>query len=395
MSLPRVILHKGKEKKARNTYPFVFKDEIGGWEPRPQPGDWVEVLDFEGKLIGVGYANPKCSLAIRMMELNVSEPSPDLWERRIRQAIAKRKHLFSTTNACRLIHAEGDFLPGLIVDQIGDYAVLQSRSAGVEKVKKELACYLMDMLPLKGVYERSDMPSREDEGLKPWKGLLAGELPPARIEVHENGVKFWADLIGGHKTGYYADQRDNRKKLRDWMPEGAKVLDLFCYNGGFSMFAAQKASSVLGLDLDPEAIKFADENAKLNGYTNTTFLAADVFAWLEDAVTKPEKYDMIIIDPPAMAKKKEKADNEKWMFWRLIKGALQIASPGAKIVVSSCAYHLSQVQLFEAARFAAGDVIQTLSIHDITFQPEDHPWILQIPESLYLKTFFFQLESAQ
>ncbi len=392
-TLPRVVLHKGKEKKARNAYPFIFRDEIGGWEPRPMPGDWVEVSDYEGNLIGVGYANPKCSLAVRLMELGVREPSPDLWFRRLEQAVSRRMNLMKTTGACRLVHAEADFLPGLIVDRIGDYAVLQSRTAGTDRVKTEIARHLMTLLPLKGVYERSDMPSREEEGLKPVKGLLAGSEPEGKIEISENGVRFWADPVSGHKTGYYADQRENRQKLVSLLPAGARVLDLFCYNGGFSLFASEKAGSVLGLDLDPAAIKLAEENAVLNGFTNLRFETADVFAWLEEAVKKQEKYDVIIIDPPAMAKKKEKADNEKWMFWRLIKGALEIASPGALLVVSSCAYHLSQQQLFEAARFAAGDVLKTLRILDVTFQPEDHPWVLQIPESLYLKTFFFRLES--
>lgn len=390
--LGTVILHKGKEKKVRNYYPFIFKDEIGGWDPRPYPGQEVIIRDYTGALIGVGYANPKSNIAVRVLELGVEKLSNNFWQEKIRQAMAKRNHLQKTTNAYRLIHAEADGCPGLIIDKIGDFAVLQARTAGIDKVKKVIAQIIAEELHLKGVFERSDMPSREDEGLALVKGVLVGETPPSDLIVEENGVKFFADITGGHKTGYYADQRENRQLVKNWLKPTDHVLDLFCYNGGFSIFAAQNAASVLGLDLDPSAIQLANNNAKLNGYSNTQFLAEDVFAWLELAKDQPMRYDMIIIDPPAMAKKKEKADNEKWMFWRLVKGALLIIKPGGKIVVSSCAYHLSQNMLFEAIRFASGDVVKRIQIKTITFQPEDHPWMLQIPETLYLKTFFLEVE---
>lgn len=389
--MKKVILLKGKEKKTKNAYPFIFKDEIGGWDPRPNSGEIVQILDYTGQLIGVGYANPKSNLVVRVLELGVEELSENFWEKRIEACISRRKDIISKNDAYRLVHAEADSLPGLIVDVIGEYAVLQSRSYGIEKVKNELAEFIFQKLHLKGVYERSDMPSRADEDLEPYVGLMKGTIPKEKITIIENGVKFLADIVSGHKTGYYADQRDNRLKVKNWVSKDDRVLDLFCYNGGFSMFAAVNAKSVLGIDFDPEAIVLANENAKLNGYTNTEFLAADAFAWLETAVEEKKQFDFIIIDPPAVAKKKEKADNEKWMFWRLVKGSLEILKPGGKLVVSSCAYHLNQQNLAEACRIAASDVGKVLTVKNITFQPDDHPWILQIPESMYLKTFFFEV----
>ena len=387
----KVVLQKGKEKKTKNAYPFIFKDEIGGWDPRPSPGEIVEILDYTGSLLGVGYANPKSNHAVRVLQLGVSELAPDFWEKRIESCINRRKRIISTTEAYRLVHAEADFIPGLIIDVIGDYAVLQSRAYGIELVKKQIAEIVFRKLHLKGVIERSDMPSREDEGLEPYRGLMVGHMPEGKITITENGVRFYADIIEGHKTGYYADQRDNRLIVKNLVTEKDRVLDLFCYNGGFSMFAAKRAKSVLGIDFDPEAIVLANNNAELNGYTNTSFLAADAFEWLENSKSGGEQFDFIIIDPPAVAKRKEKADNEKWMFWRLVKGALEILSPGGKLVVSSCAYHLSQQSLAEACRIAASDVGKVLTVKNITFQPEDHPWVLQIPESMYLKTFFFEV----
>lgn len=387
----KVVLYKGKEKKTKNAYPFIFKDEIGGWDPRPNPGEIVEILDYTGALLGIGYANPKSNHAVRVLQLGVSEITPDFWEKRIESCINRRKRIISTTEAYRLVHAEADFLPGLIIDVIGDYAVLQSRAYGIELVKKKIAEIVFRKLHLKGVIERSDMPSREDEGLEPYRGLMVGQMPEEKIIITENGVRFYADIIEGHKTGYYADQRDNRLIVKNMVTEKDRVLDLFCYNGGFSMFAAKHAKSVLGIDFDPEAIVLANNNAELNGYTNTEFLAADAFEWLENAKPAGEQFDFIIIDPPAVAKRKEKADNEKWMFWRLVKGALEILYPGGKLVVSSCAYHLNQQSLAEACRIAASDVGKVLTVKNITFQPEDHPWVLQIPESMYLKTFFFEV----
>lgn len=387
----KVVLLKGKEKKIKNAYPFIYKDEIGGWDPRPNPGDIVQILDYTGSLIGIGYANPKSNHAVRVLQLGVSELPNHFWQKKIEHCINRRKRIITKTEAYRLVHAEADFLPGLIIDVIGDYAVLQSRTYGIELVKRQIAEIVFEKLHLKGVVERSDMPSRADEGLLPYKGVMIGEQPNEKIVVTENQVKFYADLLDGHKTGYYADQRDNRLLVKNMVSEKDRVLDLFCYNGGFSMFAASRAQSVLGIDFDPDAIVLAKENAVLNGYSNTQFLAADAFDWLEKAKPNQEQFDFIIIDPPAIAKRKEKADNEKWMFWRLVKGALEIISSGGTLVVSSCAYHLNQQNLGEACRIAASDVGKVLTVKNMTFQPEDHPWILQIPETMYLKTYFFEV----
>lgn len=388
--LSQVVLLKGKEKKIRNGYPFIFRDETGGWEGRPRPGDTVRVVDFAGGFVGYGYANPKASLCVRMLSLADSVPTIDFWIERIRSAIQRRSGLQNNTTAIRWVHAEADGCPGLIIDRIGNYAVLQSRTAGTDRIKAAIARFLLSDYSLSGVIERSDMPSRADEDLEQVKGVLAGSAPDSLVIVEEHGLKFYADLLGGHKTGFYADQRDNRAIVGRMVSPEDRVLDLFCYNGGFSMAAARTGASVLGLDLDPAAIELAVKNADLNGFTSCRFEAADVFAWLETAASLPERYSLIIIDPPAMAKKKAKADNEKWMFWRLVNGALKILSPGGRLVVSSCAYHLSQPMLAEAIRIASNDVDRMLRVQSVTYQPDDHPWVLQIPESLYLKTFFLE-----
>ncbi|NUQ81512.1 MAG: class I SAM-dependent rRNA methyltransferase [Bacteroidetes bacterium] len=388
--LSQVVLLKGKEKKIRNGYPFIFRDETGGWEGRPRPGDLVRVVDYSGGFVGYGYANPKASLCVRVLTLNDSIPTIDFWINRIRSAVQRRQELVSHTSALRWVHAEADGCPGLIIDRIGDYAVLQSRTAGTDRIKAAVARFLLSDYGLKGVIERSDMPSRADEDLEQVKGVLAGSAPEDPVIVDEQGLKFYADLLGGHKTGFYADQRDNRATLGKMVTSEDRVLDLFCYNGGFSMAAARTGARVLGVDLDPAAIGLAIKNAELNGFHTCRFEANDVFSWLETAATLSERYTVIIIDPPAMAKKKAKADNEKWMFWRLVNGALKILTPGGRLVVSSCAYHLSQPMLAEAIRIASNDVNRLLRVQSITFQPDDHPWVLQIPESMYLKTFFLE-----
>jgi 23S rRNA (cytosine1962-C5)-methyltransferase len=387
-----ILLKKGKEKKVKNFYLWVFKDEIENIEQlKDKPAQIVDVKSSSGEFLGRAFLNPKSHIVARMLTLEDEKINSDFFKRRIKDAIERRKKLKIKSNAVRLIHAEADFLPGLIVDKFGNYLVLQTRIAGIENFKHEIVSILTDVVKTSGIYERSDMESRKEEGLEITSGELYGYVP-RYVEIEENGLKFLVDLHYGQKTGFYLDQRDNRKKVQGLINKGDKVLDLFCYSGAFSIYCASAGATVIGVDSDRSATDLARENAKLNNVSDKVkFLTADAFETIEEMANSGEKFDLVIIDPPAMTKTKKGAESVKWAFYKLALNALKMLDPGAKLVISSCAYHISLELLQEAIRFSANDLGKRLRVIDITFQPEDHPWVLQMPETLYLKTIYLEV----
>ncbi len=385
-------LKKGKEKKIKNFYLWVFKDEVENFEKiKNEPAQIVNLKSSTGEFLGKAFFNPKSHIVARVLTRNDEKIDTKFFRKKIADAINRRKKLKIKSNAIRLIHAEADEIPGLIVDKFNNYLVLQSRIAGIENFKHEITSILSELVKVAGIYERSDMESRREEGLEINSGELYGHVP-RYVEIEENGLKFLVDLHYGQKTGFYLDQRDNRKKVKDLVQKGNRVLDLFCYSGAFSIYCASAGASVIGVDSDRSATDLARENAKINNLKDkTTFLTADAFETVESMANSGEKFDIIIIDPPAMTKTKKGAEGVKWAFHKLILNSLKMLQPGGKLVVSSCAYHISLDILQEAIRFASSDTGRKLRVIDVTFQPDDHPWILQIPETLYLKTIYLEV----
>jgi len=387
-----ITLKKGKEKKIKNFYLWIFRDEIENFEKlKKEPVQIVNVKSSDNEFLGKAFFNPKSHIAARILTRDNEKIDTNFFKRRIKEAIEKRKKLKIKSKALRLIHAEADEIPGLIVDKFDNYLVLQIRTAGIESFKHEITTVLTDLLKISGIYERSDMESRKEEGLETLSGELYGHVP-RYVEIEENGLKFLVDLHYGQKTGFYLDQRDNRKKIKEMLNKGDKVLDLFCYSGAFSIYCASAGASVIGVDSDRSATDLARENAKINKLSDRiTFLTGDAFETVESLANSGEKFDLIIIDPPAMTKTKRGAEGVKWAFHKLILNSLKMLEPGGKLMVSSCAYHVSLNMLKEAIRFASNDIGKKLRVIDVTFQPEDHPWILQMPETLYLKTIYLEV----
>ncbi len=387
-----ITLKKGKEKKIKNFYLWIFRDEIENFEKlKKEPVQIVDVKSSDDEFLGKAFFNPKSHIVARILTRDNEKIDTNFFRKRIKEAIEKRKKLKIKSNAFRLIHAEADEIPGLIVDKFDNYLVLQIRIAGIESFKHEITTILTDLLKISGIYERSDMESRKEEGLETSSGELYGHVP-RYVEIEENGLKFLVDLHYGQKTGFYLDQRDNRKKIKEMINKGDKVLDLFCYSGAFSIYCASAGASVIGVDSDRSATDLARENAKINKLSDRiTFLTGDAFETVESLANSGEKFDLIIIDPPAMTKTKRGAESVKWAFHKLILNSLKMLEPGGKLMVSSCAYHVSLNMLKEAIRFASNDIGKKLRVIDVTFQPEDHPWILQMPETLYLKTIYLEV----
>ncbi|MBX7153208.1 class I SAM-dependent rRNA methyltransferase [bacterium] len=397
----RIKLKEGKDKKIRNNYLWIFRDDIATlFRDREaiDDGSVVEIYDSENKFLAVGSYNSKSHIVTRVWSKQNVTIDRGFFYHRIKKALEFRQSLKIDSNAQRLIHSEADYLPGLMVDQFGEYLVLQIRSLGMEKFKSDIIDILRELLHPKGIYERSDMESRQEEGLEPVSGVLHGEVPEF-IDIRENDLQFRVDMAKGHKTGFYLDQRDNRAYVQQLIKPNQRTLDLFSYSGGFAIALAHAGASVTAIDSDPDAVAMAIENAKLNNVEKKCeFIAQDVFQFLDQqgdlqkaSPDKVRKFDLIVIDPPAIAKRKEGMDKLKWAYWKLLLGTIKLLNPGGHIVLSSCAYHMDVDRMLEAARFATADLGVRFRVHSVTYQPPDHPWVLQIPETLYLKTVYFQL----
>ncbi len=397
----KIRLKPGKDKKIRNHYPWIFRDDIATYFKERQDivdGSVVPVHDNEDHFLGLAFYNARSHIVSRMLTRQNVPIDDAFWKRRLQQAISFRHRLSPNTNGVRLLHSEADGCPGLIVDQFDNTMVVQFRTLGMDRIKESIVRLLTEMSSPVAIYERSDMESRVEEGLEPAKGLLTGKLP-ADLAIREGECVFHVDVENGHKTGFYLDQRDNRCLVASLLHKGQRCLDLFAYVGTFAISAARAGAEIVAVESDPWAVEESRCHAEKNGVAGAcTFLNADVFEFLESegkaVASDPgryRKFDLIVIDPPAFAKRKEGMDKLKWAYWKLMKESLPLLNHGGHLVLSSCAYHMNLDLMHEAARFASADLGLRLRVTRITFQPPDHPWVLQIPESLYLKTVFYQL----
>ena len=392
--LPEVILKQGKERKVRNFHPWVYKDEIASLgratERMPPPGGLVALRDAGGAFVAKAWYSPGARLAIRVLTRDEREDvDKGFFLRRFTNAKALRDRTLPGAEGFRAIHGEADDLPGILVDSYAGHLVMQLRYAGADTLRSTIVDALQEVWKPVGIYERSDMEGRKEEGLPPVSGLVRGTVPP-EVSFTEGGARFRALVHTGHKTGFYLDQRENRDLVSRFVKPGWKVLDAFASTGAFSVRAAMAGAEVTSVEKDPAAAKAIEAHAKDNGVgEKITVRCADAF---EDLAKLPEaSFDLAIIDPPAIAKKKEEQGTARWGFVTLSKLALRALKPGGLLFVSSCAYHLSPTLLEETVRIAGGETGKRLRVVTETFQPPDHPWILQIPETLYLKSLLVEV----
>jgi 23S rRNA (cytosine1962-C5)-methyltransferase len=396
--LVKVPVKPGLGRHIRAGHPWVFKKAIE-FAPRVPVGSVVDLVD-EGKFCGRGFWDPFSAIAVRVLTTDPRETIDGaFWERRVAEALASRHALidFTGTNAYRLIHGEGDGLPGVIVDLYDGYAVLKLYSAALTPHRPLLVEALEKVVPgLKGVIGRDEV-GRDDADVDDEKGngrVLAGEAAPQPLTILEHGAKFLVDVYAGQKTGFFLDQRENRHLLRR-ISKDLDVLNCFCFSGGFSVNAALGgAKSVFSVDQDEEAIALARENFTLNGLpaAQHDFLAADVFDLLDSFKKEGRKFDLIVLDPPAFAKSQKAVEGALAGYASLNRQALAILKPGGLLATASCSARVSSEAFFEAVKEGAHNAGTDLKLVEERYQPPDHPVRLQFREGKYLK--FFVLRAA-
>jgi 23S rRNA (cytosine1962-C5)-methyltransferase len=343
----------------------------------------VRIVTFRNETLGIGTYNPQSRFPVRVLTTADEPIDRAFFEQRLERALRYRQRVVQDTNAMRLVFSESDGLPGLIVDQYADYLVVQVRTLGMERLRELWLPTLIEQLEPKGVIERSEMASRAEEGLEPFAGVLHGDAPEL-IEIEESGLTFLVPTDAGRKTGFYLDQRENRRRLAAQVRPGERVLDLFCYTGAFALYAARAGAHAVGVDILPDAIDLAEVHARRNRL-EAHWIVENAFDWLPQAAEQGAQFDWIVLDPPAIAKRQDQKDSLRWAIWKLVYNALPLLTEGGRLVVCSCAYQLSLAEMLDTVRLAATDRTIPLFLEEITFQAPDHPYLLQFPESLYLK----------
>lgn len=390
--MPVARLAPGRQRRVAAGHPWIYETDIARLEGRPEPGDTVEVVDSRGHFLGRGFINPRSVIRIRMMTRHPEEQVDEgLIRRRLERAWNYRRRLLPDLACCRVVFAEADFLPGLIVDKFGDVLVIQTLALGIERWKETVVSELDRLLTPRGIYERNDVPVRELEGLPQQKGYLSGTFDP-RLVVEENGLKLLVDVAGGQKTGHFLDQRENRAAIRRFA-QGARVLDAFCHTGGFALNAAVAgAREVVAVDASADALATAAENARLNGLgERIRFENANAFDWLRAQERQDGHFDLIVLDPPAFAKNKTALEGAYRGYKEINLRALKMLPPGGILVTCSCSYHMTPDLFRQVVADAALDARRRLRLIEERAQAADHPILIGYDESHYLKCLVFEV----
>jgi len=391
-----VKLKKGEGRALKNGGLWIYDNEIDKITGNYENGDLVYVHDFDDFYLGCGFINTNSKITVRVMSrIKGQEINQDFLTMRVRDAWEYRKTTVDTSS-CRIIFGEADFLPGLVVDKFADVLVVQSLALGIDKMKADILAILIELLEkdqvkIRGVYERSDAKVRNNEGMERIKGFI-GEPFDTNVEIIENGVKYIVDVAEGQKTGFFLDQKYNRAAIAK-LCKGARVLDCFTHTGSFALNAGIcGAKEVIGVDASELGIDRAVENAKLNGLSDTVkFLCADVFDLLPEYENKNEKFDVVILDPPAFAKSKNSIKNAIKGYREINLRAMKLIKDGGYLATCSCSHFMTPDLFAETIGQAAKNVKKRIRQVEYRTQSPDHPILWAADESYYLKFFIFQV----
>lgn len=389
--MAKFFLRKKIGDRVANGHPWIFANELGDSDGDYQPGDIVDVFSYNGSFVGKGYVNPASQIRIRLLTRERNEEiNNDFFHKRLLQAWEYRKQIGYVEN-CRLIFGEADEMPALIIDKFNDYFVLQTLSLGMDKWKPAIVDAIQKIFSPKGIYERNDVPVRELEGLTQQKGFLS-EPFDTNIIINENGLKFHVDILNGQKTGYFLDQQDNRRYIKDIVKD-ANVLEAFCYTGTFSLHAAHYgAKSVLGLDISETAVNTARRNASLNGYENICrFEAVNAFDVLKQWVKEGKRYDVVMLDPPAFTKSRENIQKAITGYKEINLRGMKLTKPGGFMVTASCTNLVDPELFLKTIDMAAKDAKRKLRQVTWQTQASDHPILWHVPNTQYLKFLIVQV----
>lgn len=384
------VIHLKTER--RSTHPWIFQKMVEKPDVRPKPGSVVEIIDREGNFAGRGFYNGHSRIALRVLTADPGEPIDEaFFARRIGEAVSLRRDVLKldrATDAYRLVHSEGDGLSGLVVDRFAQTLVIEYFSAGMFRQRELIRRCLLEQFPGADVYSFAEEHVQKQESFD-----FNAPPAPAPTVITEHGVRFHAAPGTKHKTGFFADQRDNRKTLSEFC-DGARVLDLCCNSGGFAIYAKAigGAGDVVGVDLDEEILGVAERNAKLNK-ARVRFVQADIFAWLRDvAVNNRDQYDVVVLDPAKMTRDREQVIPALKKYLDMNKLALAAVKPGGIFLTCSCTGLVSEEQFLDMLRRAAFYANRTVQVLKVSGAGPDHPFLANVPESRYLKAVFCRVE---
>lgn len=396
MSEAIVTLKKGEGRMLKSGGLWIFDNEIASILGSFEDGDIVAVHDFDGYGLGKGFINRNSKIRVRMMTRNRHQEIDEAFlKMRVQEAWDYRKKV-SDTGSCRVIFGEADFLPGLVVDKFSDVLVVQSLALGIDRLKDQIVGLLKEVLAadgikIRGVYERSDAKVRRQEGMELYKGFI-GEPFDTNVEIEENGVRYMVDVKDGQKTGFFLDQKYNRKAIQR-LCKDAKVLDCFTHTGSFALNAGYGgAKEVTGVDASELAVEQATLNSKLNGMEDRVkFICRDVFELLPELEEKGEKFDVVILDPPAFTKSRNSVKNAVKGYREINLRAMKLVRDGGFLATCSCSHFMTYELFTQTIHQAARNVHKRLRQVEYRTQAPDHPILWAAEESYYLKFYVFQV----
>lgn len=387
MNPPTVTIGQRGIERILSGHPWIFRTDLAS-APTAEPGAVVGVVDRKNRFWGQALYSSKSQISLRMLTRESRPFDRAFLAGRIAAAEAYRKQVAAGAAAYRVVCGEGDQLPSLIIDRYGDTFVIQTLSQGMENLKPAIVEILQEQFSPHSILERNDVPVRELEGLPELKGVLAGEMTTDLV-LEENGVKFRFDLLLGQKTGGFLDQRENRAAARTYAR--GRCLDCFTYTGGFALTLAGRCETVLAVDSSTEAIKQARGNQELNALSNIEFKEANCFDFLKASDQAAERFDTIVLDPPPFARHKSNVESALRGYKELNLRALKMLNPGGYLVTCSCSFHVSEAELLNAIAGAALDAHRIVTVVERRTQSRDHPILLTVPETHYLKCLILRV----
>ena len=396
MSHTIVTLKKGEGRSLKLGGPWIYDNEIAAISGDAADGDLVQVQDFNGYPLGQGFLNRRSKLTVRMMTRNPeAEINEDFLRMRLRDAWEYRKRVIDTSS-CRLVFGEADFLPGIVVDKFSDVLVVESLALGIDRFKLDIVRILKELLAqdgisIRGVYERSDAKVRLQEGMERYKGFI-GEPFDTKVEIVENGVRYYVDVMDGQKTGFFLDQKENRRAVAQ-LCRGARVLDCFTHTGSFALNAGMAgAAHVIGVDASQLGVEQARENAALNGLEDRVeFQCADVFELLPQLEQAGERFDVVILDPPAFTKSRSSVKKAVRGYREINLRAMKLVRNGGFLATCSCSHFMDYELFTKTIGQAARNVRKRLRQVEFRTQAPDHPVLWGADDSYYLKFYIFQV----
>jgi 23S rRNA (cytosine1962-C5)-methyltransferase len=383
-----VRVNRKAADRVASGHPWIFSSDISDRDGA-QPGEAVKVTDWRGRPLGTAHYSSASQIALRMLSEQVEAIDRGFFSRRLRAAEEHRCRVVHHSNAYRVVHGEADLLPALVVDRYADYLVAQTLNQGMDAAKAEIFSCLEEIFGPAGIVARNDVAVRAKEQLPLEAAVVSGDIPEF-VQVQMNGLTLRADLLHGQKTGIYLDQRENYPAAARYA-RGGRALDTFTSTGGFALHLAGKCESIEGVDSSAPALATARANAQANGIENIQFREADVFDLLAAYASARRSFSMVVLDPPAFAKSRRSVEAAASGYKEINLRALRLLGPGGVLVTCSCSHHVSEAMLLEVVAQAALDAGRTLRVLERRTQAQDHPILLTVPETHYLKCLVLEV----